>query len=162
MKRLIIIFVIFSIYFNNGQSQETKISISKKDFETDSLLFYTFNITPYKGDSIYRFDIYIIDSLSQKSELISNATIPVVIRRIEKKIFFHDKFGNKLATFKFEYIIKNNEEYFDEYLKIFFNKNKKTLEGEILIGKEKRYKFVFDNSHGFIKEFDFFNGEIIN
>ena len=154
MKYLILVLSLFMIYLNNLYSQETKISLNKIFSETDTQSIYTFVVNPFKGDSVYIFEVYLIDSLSQNSILISTATIPVNIRRIEKEIFFHDKFGNKLATFKFEYIIKNNGEYFDNYFKIPANINSKTLEGKITLKLEKKYKLIFNNLHGVIKDFD--------
>jgi hypothetical protein len=131
-----------------------------KYIESDSQYVYTFQITPFKGDSIYKFEIHLIDTLTKYSELISSKDINITIKRIEIEVFFRDKFGNKRATIKFRYIIKENEGYSDNYLKIPVYENKRFLEGEIILSKNKEYKFIFDNSLNIRKEFYLLNGEI--
>lgn len=162
MKHLLIIFILSSVYLQAIYCQETKISFSKNDNPTDTLVYYTFSIFPYKGDSSYRFEIFLIDSLSEGAVLISGSTISVEIRRTEKEIFFRDKNGNKLATFKFEYMIKSNTEYSDDYIKIPASRNTKTLLGELVLKSGNKYKLVFNNSGSVKREFYFYKGEIFN
>jgi len=162
MKYLNIIFILFSIFSYTVYPQETKISLLKKNIESDSQCVYTFQITPFKGDSIYKFEIYLIDTLTENSELISSKYINVKIKRNEIEVFFRDKFGNKKATIKFEYTIKENEGFSDKYLKIPVYENKRFLEGDIILSKNKEYKFIFDNYRSIRKEFHLLNGEIKN
>ena len=160
MKYFNVILIIFLIFSYAGYPQDTKISLFKKNIEPDSQCVYTFQITPFKGDSIYKFEIYLIDTLTENPELISSKDINVKIRRNEIEVFFRDKFGNKRATIKFVYTIKENEGFSDNYLKIPVYENKRFLEGDIMLSKNKEYKFIFDNSRSIRKEFYLYKGDI--
>jgi hypothetical protein len=154
VKYPVYIFILIMLLLNNLYPQETKICLYKIDSGSDSAVFYSFSITPYKGDSVYNIEIFMIDASCGKAVSVSFAAISLEIRRIEKEVFYRDKFGNKLAAFKFEYIIAKNDEYSDCYLSVHEKKNSKTLDGKITVKPGKRFKFIFDNSHGLKKEFD--------